>query len=121
MPCEVIKSKKAITYFCYSNETEPELPPCYVCGKPSTKLCDYRGYAVQVVNVPNPPPNEHFRFNKRVNAPSLNTCDKPMCDGCANSVGDDTDYCNEHYNEFSMSVTSVADVAFSVMCDRLLG
>jgi len=33
--------------------------------------------------------------------PMLNTCDRPMCDACANHVGPDTDLCDEHNTEIA--------------------
>ena len=54
--------------------TKPK--PCYKCGKPSTRLCDFRKIIVR-------------------DLPTV-TCDRPMCDDCTTRDGVDSDYCQEH-------------------------
>lgn len=77
MPCEPLldKNGKPCGFICSRGRTKPAQLFCYKCGKLSTKLCDYRD--------------------------GFSTCDKPMCDECAHHIGKDTDYCDEHCNEFS--------------------
>ena len=80
---------------------EPDL--CEFCGKPATKLCDYRGIAdVRVIG------------GKKHASPSLFTCDALLCDDCALHVDsanthDGADYCPKHANEFSIRTTELAD------------
>lgn len=50
---------------------------------------------------------------------AIETCDKPMCDQCANHVGEDTDFCDEHYNEISMLRTERADQVHKEQLKRL--
>lgn len=57
-----------------NRHTKPK--PCYKCGQPSTRLCDFRRVIAR-------------------DYPTI-TCDRPMCDGCTTSDGVDTDYCQEH-------------------------
>lgn len=62
-------------FICSRGRGKEKAKPCYVCGKPSTRLCDYRD--------------------------GFTTCDRPMCDEHTHHHGDDTDYCDEHNSEFS--------------------
>lgn len=81
MPCEKITLTSGGCGFLCSRGRAKEPPkPCYVCGKPSTRLCDYRD--------------------------GFTTCDQPMCDEHAHHHGTDTDYCEEHDNEFSKKRTA---------------
>jgi hypothetical protein len=58
---------------------------CRWCGKPSTKLCDFR--------LSHPSQVTHKR-----------TCDAPMCDQHAKSVGTNLDFCPDHANkEFELT------------------
>ena len=63
------KGNKIVAITCGVKESV-----CYKCGEPATKLCDC-------------PTGEHT------------SCDKPMCINCANSIGEDNDVCDEHFNE----------------------
>jgi hypothetical protein len=47
---------------------------CIYCGRPSSKLCDFR----------------------LTGAKAGNTCDAPMCANCTTSGGPDVDYCRPH-------------------------
>lgn len=81
MPCKPLidKSGKACGFVCSRGHTKRDTKTCYICGEPATKLCDYRD--------------------------SFTTCDRPMCDVHAHHIGRDTDYCDEHNNEFSRKRT----------------
>lgn len=48
--------------------------PCIVCGRPSSKLCDF--------------PLTGGKAGK--------TCDRPLCVRCAVHVGTDSDFCPSH-------------------------
>ena len=52
-------------------------PDCHWCANLSTKLCDY--------SISHPAQVTHRK-----------TCDAPMCDAHAKSVGKNLDYCPEH-------------------------
>ena len=77
MPCEPLldENGKVCGFACSRGHTKQEPKTCYICGKPATKLCDYRD--------------------------GFTTCDRPMCDVHTHHVGQDTDYCAEHNSEFS--------------------
>lgn len=63
---------KKLGIICFDSDA---FGTCYKCGKPSTRLCDF------------------------VKGASKNeTCDRPMCDNCANSKGNDFDFCDEHFD-----------------------
>lgn len=96
MPCEPIIEKGKVTgWICSRSRGKPKPPPCYKCGKPSTKLCDFRDCGAY---------HGKDDYGRKTTSEwaSINTCDRPMCDECANHVGEDIDYCDEHFNEFSM-------------------
>ncbi len=61
---------------CSRGQRPTKPKPCYKCGKPSTRLCDFRKIIVR-------------------DLPTV-TCDRPMCDDCTTRDGVDTDYCQEH-------------------------
>jgi hypothetical protein len=121
MPCEptMNKSGKTNGYMCFSDEPQERIA-CYICGKPSTRLCDFRGFRIIIVDTPNPPPNKHLKFKKKVVYPNIDTCDKPMCDDCANNIKDNFDLCNEHNYKHCLEITRIADKAFEELCDKIL-
>lgn len=96
MPCEpIIENGKVVGFICSRSREKPKPPPpCYKCGKPSTKLCDFLDWG------------------------KVATCDKPMCDACANHVGEDTDFCDEHNNEFSIFKTTQVERFLKSACDK---
>ncbi len=103
MPCEpIIKDGKVTGFICSRSRGKPKPPPCYKCGKPSTKLCDFRDYGTRTFT------DDYGRKITREWA-SIDTCDKPMCDDCANHMGQDTDFCDEHNNEMSLYKTTQAE------------
>jgi len=73
-PCRVVKMPDGSTAIVCSRGRSSGTP-CYVCGRPSSYLCDYPV--------------------TRGGKPA--TCDKPMCARCRNNVGPDRDYCNAHF------------------------
>jgi hypothetical protein len=76
MTCETVKLPGGITAIvCGRGRKKPK--PCICCGKPSTKLCD-------------------FRTGERTHAQGWITCDKPLCDACAVRGGTNIDYCPDH-------------------------
>jgi hypothetical protein len=52
-------------------------PALCKCGRPSTKLCD-------------------FEIAPAIHSAKAKTCDKPLCDACAVSVGKNKDFCPDH-------------------------
>lgn len=75
MNCEAMQLPGGGTAFvCRGRTVRRQTKPCRVCGKESTKLCDF--------------PTRGAR-NKT-------TCDAPLCDGCAVSIGPDSDLCPTH-------------------------
>lgn len=96
MPCEpIIENGKTVGFICSRSRGKPKPPPCYKCGKPSTKLCDFRDYGTRTST------DDYGRKQTHEYA-AIDTCDKPMCDECANHVGEDTDYCDEHNNQMAI-------------------
>lgn len=74
MPCRTLKDDEGrITGFMCGRAAR-KLDPCRWCGKPHTKLCDY--------------PLRGAKAGK--------TCDAPICDDCATSIGPDRDLCPAH-------------------------
>lgn len=113
MPCEpIIINGKVVGVRCSRGRGKPKPPPCYKCGKPSTKLCDFRGMEpiFETMN--------GRRVLKRW-IPSLNTCDRPMCDACANHVEPDTDYCDFHSNEIAKTRSAKAEELYRKMLRNL--
>lgn len=99
MPCEpIIHNGKAVGFICSRTRGKPKPPPCYKCGKPSTKLCDFRDYGTRKWK-------DDYGRERTTEWAAIDTCDKPMCDECANHVGEDTDYCDEHYNQLAIHRT----------------
>lgn len=70
MICETIKTPGLTAIVCRGGRRKIP-PPCRFCGKTSSKLCD-------------------FPVSKK------STCDAPMCDDCATSIGQDSDLCPAH-------------------------
>ena len=106
MPCEpIIKKGKHTGWICRRSRAKPKPPPCYKCGKPSTKLCDFRNCGTR----------HHIDgFGRTVKTEwhNLNTCDRPMCDDCTNHHEPDTDYCDLHGNEMARLRTAHAEVLY---------
>jgi hypothetical protein len=70
MPCDVRNFGNVTVVVCSRRRKSP---PCS-CGRPSVKLCDFP-----------------------LTGPKTGTtCDKPICDRCATSVGENLDYCRVH-------------------------
>jgi len=48
MPCEpIMNNGKMVGFICSRSRGKPKAPPCYKCGKPSTKLCDFRDHGTR--------------------------------------------------------------------------
>ena len=79
MPCNTYKSPdgKLSMIICTRGQRSK---PCHICGSPSTGLCDY--------------PIGNGK-----------TCDKPMCNDCRNTIGDNLDVCQEHNNPRDIAIT----------------
>jgi len=75
MPCEWVKLPDGTTALV--NYAKRRQPKCRWCSTTSTKLCDF--------DVSHPAVVTHRK-----------TCDAPMCDAHAKSVGANRDYCPEH-------------------------
>ena len=103
MPCEPIVTNGKITGWACRRSREKSKPPvCYQCGKPATNLCDHRKIAVlQREN------SLRMKFVEFV--ASIDTCDRPMCDSCSNSAGENEDYCGEHNNEHNIASSRLAE------------
>lgn len=71
MACEFRRTDHGAVIVC---GTRRKAPPCKMCGKPSTKLCDFP-----------------LRGPK-----AGQTCSIPICDGCATPQGEGIDYCPVH-------------------------
>ena len=103
MPCEPFFNRgKMVGFMCSRGRGKPKPPPCYKCGKPSTKLCDHRAMEPIYGTL-----NGRRILKKWV--PRLNTCDRPMCDACANHVEPDTDYCDFHNTEIARAESAKAE------------
>lgn len=114
MPCEpIIVGGKMVGFACSRSRGKPKPPPCYKCGKPSTKLCDHRDCGTQDTG------KDAYGRSRSYQWASIDTCDRPMCDECANHVGEDTDYCDEHFNELAMLRTRKADALHQEQLRRL--
>ena len=99
MPCEpIIQNGKAVGFICSRTRGKSKPPPCYKCGKPSTKLCDFRNYGTRKWK-------DDYGRERVTEYAGLDTCDKPMCDECTNHMGNDTDYCDEHNNQLVIHKT----------------
>jgi len=79
MICETITLPTGETAIVCSRG--PRRPKCQ-CGAPSTKLCDFK------LDEPIIRGGQQTRRKR--------TCDRPLCDGCAVSVGPDVDHCPDH-------------------------
>lgn len=90
MPCEPIVENGRVTGFACSRKYKPR-PKCYVCGAPAISLCDHYNNAFDI-------------------------CSKAMCKAHRHHVAKDTDYCEEHFNEFSMQRSNKAEARFKQLC-----
>lgn len=115
MPCEpIIHNGKAVGFICSRTRGKTKPPPCYKCGKPSTKLCDFRDYGTRKWK-------DDYGMEQTTELAALETCDKPMCDECANHVaGTDTDYCDEHNNQLSIYRSEQAERIHQERLKRLV-
>jgi hypothetical protein len=70
-------------------------PQCAFCGEPSTKVCDFpvRDSA-----------GNHIKWYAR----DRHTCDKPICERCATSIGVDRDLCPEHARQWGLQAKAKA-------------
>lgn len=81
MPCTPVPLPGGITAIvCSRGRRRPR--SCAHCGKPSSKLCDFERKVPEIRD-----------GQQRL---VVKTCDKPLCDACAVSVGPDRDYCPDH-------------------------
>lgn len=116
MSCEpIVKNGKIVGFMCTrgkltpSEKIEKELKAkrCYKCGKPAKRFCDYRGGYRYIKGYQDEtgihPARELF---------DLHTCDKPMCNNCANRYENDLDFCDLHNNEMSIRLSQKAERAF---------
>lgn len=87
-------------------------PTCYLCGKPATKLCDFRKWGLHHGE-------DAYGKKTKTELTSLNTCDKPMCAACAHHIEPDKDYCQEHSNELMLEHTRRSDVIYEALVKRL--
>lgn len=68
--CHKVNLPDGVVIIC--RRSRRSLPPkCYVCGRPSDRLCDF-------------------------SVSSRKTCDRPLCSHCASNVCGDYDLCPEH-------------------------
>lgn len=79
MPCEVHTTPDgAVIMICCRGSKKST--PCFVCGRPSTSLCDYP-------------------IGKG------KTCDRPLCNSCKTSIGPNLDVCSKHSNPADIQIT----------------
>lgn len=109
MPCIVEKTKRGTSFFCYRRGKQR--PKCYKCGKPATKLCDFREWG-------NHRYVDEYGRKKWKPVVSLDTCSKPMCDECTTSA-EGLDFCEEHGDYFHIHVTLDANEVYKKMIDTL--
>ena len=115
MPCElIIENNTAVGFVCRRTQKRAKIPPCYKCGQPSTKLCDFRDFRVI------PGKDATGKENSR-EYPSLSTCDRPMCNECARHARDDIDYCAEHSSELAILRSRHADELYQEQLRQLEG
>lgn len=113
MPCEPIIEKGKVTgWICSRSRGKQKPPSCYKCGKPATKLCDFRDYGIKKSTGPHGDKYSHEWA-------SLDTCDKPMCGECANLADLDTHYCDQHNDELSRYKTRNAERVHAERIKRL--
>jgi hypothetical protein len=88
MACEYILDKdgKVMGIICSRGSRAPK---CKFCGKVSAKLCDF--------------PVHGSKQGK--------TCDAPMCDDHATSVGEDRDFCPDHCRQEEMQLETAERAA----------
>lgn len=88
MACEHLRDKDGnwIGVICGRG---PRAPKCKFCSKTSTKLCDF--------------PIHGSKKGK--------TCDAPICDGHATSVGEDCDFCPHHCKQEELQLESAERAA----------
>lgn len=76
--CERVQVGSTIAIICGGRRGQPHRPACKCCPRESTKLCDF-----PVV-----------RNGRRA------TCDVPICDDHATSIGPDRDLCPWHAKQW---------------------
>ncbi len=74
MACEIITNKDGQVQMIICGRSHRRAPDCHFCHLTSTKLCDH----------------------PVVGSKSGKTCDLPICDRHATSVGPDRDFCPNH-------------------------
>lgn len=113
MPCEplVDKNGKINGFICSRSKVKEKPKLCYICGKPSTKLCDFRDGGIRTGK-------DDYGRTKKHPYTSLDTCDKPMCDDCTNHIEPDTDYCADHYNQFCIKKTKMSQGVYNKMIEK---
>jgi hypothetical protein len=86
MPCYPLKDQdgKVTGFMCSRTKIKNKTEKCYICGKPSTVLCDF-----------------HVPGN------ILGSCDRPMCNEHSYHTGDDNDVCKEHFNEVNVKMAQM--------------
>lgn len=62
--------------------------------------------------------DEYGNKLRKVWIPQLGTCDRPMCDECANHIEPDTDYCDFHNNEFDIKMSMKAEKLYQKMLEE---
>lgn len=113
MPCEpLIERGKVVGWMCSRGRGKPKLPPCYKCGRPATRFCDHREFGIREGT------DEHGH-PKKTEWASINTCDRPMCDACANHIDPDTDFCDEHNTEIARARSAKAERLYQEQLRRL--
>ena len=82
------------------NQPEVFGNPCAICKtREATRLCDYViGYEVSILFLRNY--KDFMEENMRC---KHGTCDLPMCQECAESLGTHVDFCPHHYKLFKQA------------------
>lgn len=114
MPCEpFVEHGKVTGWMCRRGRGKPKPPPCYKCGRPATRFCDHRSMEARYQT------DDFGRKVGKIWIPSISTCDRPMCDACANHIDPDTDYCDEHNTEIARARSAKAEQLYQEQLRRL--
>lgn len=104
MPCDpLIINGQVVGFIC--SRSRSKKTPCYKCGKPATKLCDFRNYETLRYK-------DDYGRKKVFEIASIDTCDRPMCAKCSNNAGGDIDFCDEHDTAFHRAITEKAEILY---------
>lgn len=115
MPCDPFETEggKVTGWICSPARVKVLPQRCYVCGRPATKFCDYRGMRVTYQT------DDYGNKMRKVLVPDIMTCDRPMCDEHALHREPDTDFCEFHADWKLQTRSAQAEKMFREQCERL--